>query len=351
MAIEKMNKVIDYRSDTVTKPTAGMLEAMFSAQVGDDVYGEDPTANALEAKGAEMFGMEAGIFCPSGTMTNQIALALHTRAGDEVICDNLSHIYQYEGGGMASNAGIQPRLLPGDFGRITAAQVEQAINPTDDIHKAKTTLVSLENTSNRGGGSCYDVNEIKAISAVCDQHNLKLHLDGARIFNALVAKNESPKIQGVLFNTISVCLSKGLGAPIGSLLLGCKKEILEARRLRKRFGGAMRQAGYMAAAGLYALEQHVTRLQTDHDHAQILGKTIGSLDFVADMFPVETNIVIFNLKAPLAKEMVADFKVKGIYMSAISTKQIRLVTHLDISKEEIELTVAALLAYSPKYST
>ena len=345
------NRIIDYRSDTVTKPTSGMLHAMMSAQIGDDVYGEDPTANALEAKAAALFGKEAAIFCPSGTMTNQIALKLHTQPCDEVICDSLSHIYLYEGGGMAGNAGIQPRLLLGDYGRITAQQIEEAINP-DDIHKGRTSLVSLENTSNRGGGSCYDWNELLAIKKVCLQHNLKLHLDGARIFNALVAKKNTTVQMGTIFDTISICLSKGLGAPIGSLLVGSQEEIKQARRLRKRFGGAMRQAGFIAAAGIYALDNHIERLQIDHDLAFALSSCLNQLSYVNQIYPVETNIVIFSLVAPLsAQEFAQYFKQKGVLLSAISANQIRLVTHLDISKEDLENTISMLKAYSPKYST
>jgi threonine aldolase len=345
------NKTIDYRSDTVTKPTPAMLQAMIHAQVGDDVYGEDPTANALEAKTALLFGKEAAIFCPSGTMTNQIALKLHTQPCDEVICDSLSHIYLYEGGGMAGNAGIQPRLLLGDYGRITAQQIEEAINP-EDIHKARTSLVSLENTSNRGGGSCYNWDELVAIKKVCLKHNLKLHLDGARIFNALVATGITAPQMGEIFDTISICLSKGLGAPIGSLLVGSHEEIKQARRLRKRFGGAMRQAGFIAAAGIYALDNHIERLQTDHDFATALAQCLSNQNFVDQIYPVATNIVIFSLVAPLkAQDFASDFKQNGVLLSAISANQIRLVTHLDISKEDLEKTISLLQAYSPKYST
>lgn len=345
------NKTIDYRSDTVTKPTPGMLEAMMNAQVGDDVYGEDPTVNALESKASALFGKEAAIFCPSGTMTNQIALKLHTQPCDEVICDSLSHIYLYEGGGMAGNAGIQPRLLLGDYGRITAQQIEEAINPVD-IHKANTSLVSLENTSNRGGGSCYDWDELLAIKKVCLQNNLKLHLDGARIFNALVAKGITAPQMGEIFDTISICLSKGLGAPIGSILVGKQKQITQARRLRKRFGGAMRQAGFIAAAGIYALDNNIDRLQIDHNNASILSTCLSQLPYVDAIYPVETNIVIFSLVATLnAQDFANDFKQKGILLSAISNHQIRLVTHLDIDEMDLDFTLEQLKAYSPKYST
>jgi threonine aldolase len=263
--------MIDFRSDTQTRPSAAMLEAMNQAKVGDDVYGEDPSVNELEARSAEMFGMEAAVFCPSGTMTNQIAIKCHTQPGDEVICDGSSHIYQYEGGGIALNSGASVRLLSGDRGRITATQVAEAINP-DDVHKANSSLVSLENTSNRGGGSCYELEEISRIREVCDRHGLILHLDGARLFNALVARNQSPKDYGKLFHTISICLSKSLGCPVGSLLLGSTPVIKKARRFRKVFGGGMRQAGYLAAAGLYALENNIERLEQDHQKARQIAK-------------------------------------------------------------------------------
>src|SRR6188472_669187 len=257
--------VIDLRSDTVTKPSPGMLDAMMTAKVGDDVFGEDPSINKVEAESARMFGMEAAIFCPSGTMTNQIAIKCHTQPGDEVICDESAHIYQYEGGGVAFNSSASVKLLYGDRGRINAAQVKSAINP-DDNHKANTSLVCLENTSNRGGGSCYDFNEIKKIKEVCVEKHLALHLDGARLWNALIAKKETSKQYGENFDSISICLSKGLGCPVGSVLLGKKDLIKKARRIRKVFGGAMRQGGIIAAAGIYALKNNIERLKQDHDH-------------------------------------------------------------------------------------
>lgn len=336
--------MIDFRSDTVTRPTPGMLKAMYEAPVGDDVFGEDPSINQLEQFAASLFGMEASIFCPSGTMTNQIAIKCHTQPGDEVICDHLSHIYQYEGGGIAFNSGCSVRLLQGDRGRITAEQVAAAINP-DDIHKPVSTLVSLENTANRAGGSCYDFNEIKSIRKVCDQHQLKLHLDGARLFNALVAKNETCKQYGEVFDTISICLSKGLGAPVGSLLLGPTSFIKKARRFRKVFGGGMRQAGMLAAAGLYALEHHVQRLQEDHQHTKMLVDTLREKDFVGEILPVETNIVIFEVKGRFnAPELVTILKRSNILALAISPTQIRLVVHLDITPAMIETTIQTIKA-------
>lgn len=336
--------MIDFRSDTVTRPTPGMLQAMFAAPVGDDVFGEDPTVNHLEQLSASLFGKEAALFCPSGTMTNQIAIKCHTQPGDEVICDHLSHIYQYEGGGIAFNSGCSVRLLQGDRGRITAAQVAAAINP-DDVHKPATTLVSLENTANRGGGSCYHFADIEAIKQVCLKNNLKLHLDGARLFNALVAKNETCRQYGDVFDTISICLSKGLGAPVGSVLVGPADFIKKAKRYRKVFGGGMRQAGYIAAAGLYALEHQVARLQEDHNHAQILVTALREKDFVGEILPVETNIIIFEVKGRFtAPDLVTHLQRSNILAIAISPTQIRLVVHLDITPAKIQDTLNVLKA-------
>lgn len=331
--------MIDYRSDTVTKPGKEMLDAMFSAPVGDDVFGEDPSINELEKLSAAMFGMEAALYCPSGTMTNQIAIKCHTQPGDEVICDVTSHIYQYEGGGIAANSGAQVKLIHGNRGRITAEQVRESIN-ADDVHKARTTLVSLENTSNRGGGSCYTIEEIKTIRQVCDEHNLALHLDGARLFNALVAKNENARDYGASFHSISICLSKSLGCPVGSLVLGTKEFIRKARRVRKAFGGGMRQAGYLAAAGIYALQNNISRLTEDHGHAKLLAEALAQKDFVEKVLPVETNIVIFSVSGRFTPQsLVAIMKEAGIYWYAISPTQVRIVTHLDISPMMIEKTV------------
>lgn len=331
--------MIDFRSDTVTKPTKAMKEAMFNAAVGDDVFGDDPSINELENEAASLFGMESALFCPSGTMTNQIAIKCHTQPGDEVICDVSSHVYQYEGGGIAFNSGASVSLIAGDRGRITGDQVANAIN-ADDVHKASSRLVSLENTANRGGGSCYDLNEIRKIRKVCDQNGLILHLDGARIFNALVAKKESPLSYGELFHTISVCLSKGLGCPVGSVLIGPKETIRRARRYRKVFGGGMRQAGYLAAAGIYALKNHVNRLEEDHAHARMIAEALSKKGFVDEILPVETNIIIFRLKADMtAQNFVSKMKEYGILTHAISAHQVRLVTHLDITPEMTEKTI------------
>lgn len=331
--------MIDFRSDTVTRPTPGMQAAMAAAPLGDDVFGEDPTVNALEQYSARLFDQEAALFCPSGTMTNQIAIKCHTQPGDEVICDQLSHIYQYEGGGIAFNAGCSVRLLPGDRGRITAEQVRAAINP-DDIHKPVSRLVSLENTANRGGGSCYDFKEILAIGQVCRENGLAFHLDGARLFNALVAKNETAAQYGAAFDTISICLSKGLGAPVGSVLIGPADFIRKARRIRKVFGGGMRQAGVIAAAGLYALEHQVARLATDHEHARLIAAALQEKDFTGAVLPVETNIIIFEVQGRYtAASLSARLKESNILAIAISPSQIRLVVHLDISPDMVAQTI------------
>lgn len=327
--------ITDLRSDTFTKPTPLMLEAMFKARVGDDVFGEDPSVNQLEADIANMFGMPAALFCPSGTMTNQIAIKCHTQPGDEIICEKMSHVYIYEGGGIAFNSGCQVKALEGDRGRITAEQVATSINP-DDVHKARTSLVSLENTANRGGGSCYDFTEFQHIKEICLQNRLGLHLDGARLWNALVAKNESPEQYGEIFDSISVCLSKGLGTPVGSLLLGNKDFIKKARRVRKVFGGGMRQAGYLAAAGIYALKNNVSRLKEDHLHATKIAEALVKKDFVGKIMPVETNIIIFevtgNYTAPAFCEMLSQHDVLCL---PISASQVRMVTHLDITAEMV----------------
>lgn len=331
--------IIDYRSDTVTRPSREMLDAMFSAKIGDDVFGEDPSINELQSFAAEMFGMESSLFCPSGTMTNQIAIKCHTQPGDEVICDASSHIYQYEGGGIAFNSGASVKLLQGNRGRITASQVLEGINP-DDVHKAKTTLVSLENTSNRGGGSCYEMSDILSIRKVCDEYHLNFHLDGARLFNALVAKNQSPKEYGSAFHSISICLSKSLGCPVGSLLLGTKDFITKARRFRKVFGGGMRQAGYLAAAGIYALSNSINRLKQDHEHAKMISAALTKKEFIEEVLPVETNIIIFSLKDGwTAQNILGKFKEQQILGHAISSNQIRLVTHLDITSQMIDKTL------------
>jgi threonine aldolase len=316
-----------------------MFKAMMEAKTGDDVFGEDPSINALEQKAADMFNMEAAIYCPSGTMTNQIAIRCHTVPGDEVICDESAHVYQYEGGGIASNSGASVKLLLGDRGRVTAQQVKEAINP-DDAHRAKSKLVCLENTSNRGGGSCYDFEEIKKIKTVCTENNLLFHLDGARLFNAMVAKNETARQYGEAFDSISICLSKSLGCPVGSLLLGKKDFIKRARRVRKVFGGGMRQAGFLAAAGIYALDNNIERLKDDHANTKQIAAAIAKKSFVKFVLPVETNIIIFELDDSItAPALVAKLKEHDILGYAIAPNRVRLVVHLDINNEMVNKTI------------
>lgn len=332
--------MIDFRSDTVTRPGPAMLAAMIKAPVGDDVFTEDPTINQLEAETATLFGFEAGLFCSSGTMTNQIAIKCHTQPGDEVICDELSHIYQYEGGGIAFNSGCSVKLLQGNRGRITADDVLASINNPNDIHKAVSRLVSLENTVNRAGGSCYNLNDIAAIKNICAAHNLSLHLDGARVFNAIVANNETPARYGELFDTVSVCLSKGLGAPVGSVLLGPATFIQKSRRIRKILGGGMRQAGYLAAAGLYALENNIARLAEDHAHAKAIAAALQEKDFTAAILPVDTNIVIAKITGRLTPaQLVERLRQEEIYLFAIDQHHVRLVLHLDITPAMVQQTI------------
>ncbi|HRG58393.1 MAG TPA: GntG family PLP-dependent aldolase [Bacteroidia bacterium] len=326
--------MIDLRSDTVTKPTASMLESMMQAQVGDDVFAEDPSIIELETFAAQLFGMEAALFCPSGTMTNQIAIKAHTQPGDELICDSASHIYNYEGGGIAFNSGVQAKLLVGNRGRLNASQIENAINPNFDW-LCKTSLVCLENTVNRAGGSIYEISDIHNIKDVCLKYNLKLHLDGARLFNALVATNQNPIQYGALFDSISICLSKGLGAPVGSLLLGNHKFIKQSRRIRKVFGGGMRQAGILAAAGLFALKNNVNRLKEDHFNAKMISNVLTQQNYVKSVLPVETNILIFDLiEGVKAEQFVEKMRQNEILCTGFGGQSIRMVTHLDADKND-----------------
>ena len=328
-------QILDLRSDTLTQPTAGMKEAMFAAPLGDDVFGEDPTVNALETKIAALFGMEAALFCPSGTMTNQIAIRLHTGPQKEVICHQYSHIYLYEGGGIMANSMASVKLLTGNLGKITASQVAESINP-DDVHAPETTLVSLENTMNKGGGSIYTLDEIKPIHALCREKGLKLHLDGARLFNALVESGESPADWGAHFDTISICLSKGLGCPIGSVLLGTKTDIKRAKKVRKVFGGGMRQAGFLAAAGIYALDHQVERLKEDHRRARVLGQFLVQASHVAEVLPVATNIVIARLEGLTPELFLQELSSKGIKGVKFGKDLVRFVTHLDFGDAHLE---------------
>ncbi|RIJ42105.1 aminotransferase class I/II-fold pyridoxal phosphate-dependent enzyme [Pontibacter oryzae] len=325
---------IDLRSDTVTKPTPEMLQAMFAAPVGDDVYGEDPTVNALEEKTAALFGMEAGLFCPSGTMTNQIAIKVHTAPLTEIICEVDSHIHQYEGGGIAFNSAASTALVHGERGKMTPTQVEAHIRPLNNIHFPETRLVSLENTCNKGGGSFYTLSEIAAVSDVCKRHSLAMHLDGARVFNALVASGDRAASYGLYFDSISVCLSKGLGTPVGSVLLGTRPFIQQARRVRKVLGGGMRQAGYLAAAGIYALENNIERLAEDHEKAKQLEQVLKEANYVNTVLPVDTNIVIFKLNDRFTDAQFVDaLAEQNILASSFGPQMIRLVTHLNITDQ------------------
>jgi threonine aldolase len=321
---------INLISDTVTKPSPEMLQAMFNAKVGDDVFKQDPTVNAFEKMVADLFGMEAALFFPSGTMANQTAIKLNTNPGDQIICDKWSHIHLYEAGGASFNSGVNFNLLDGNRGMITAEQVAAGINDPEFYHAPLSKMVSIENTTNKGGGACYDIEELHKIKQVCVDNNLKYHLDGARLWNALVAKKQHPKQYGVLFDTISVCFSKGLGAPIGSVLVSDAETMHKALRIRKIFGGNMRQSGYLAAAGIYALQNNIKRLDDDHRRAKELGQLLQQLPWVASVAPIETNIVIFEVKKPLTEKQVIDtLKAKGILISSMGQGKLRMVTHLD----------------------
>lgn len=335
--------MIDFRSDTVTKPTKEMLEAMFNAPVGDDVFSEDPTVNELQEFAADYFGKEAALFCSSGTQTNQIAINVHVQPGGEVICHEESHIYKYEGGGIAKNSGASVRLLQGDRGRLTVDEIAKWINNPDDVHFPLTQLVSLEDTANRGGGAIYDFEEIKKIKAFCVANELPLHLDGARLMNALVETGIDPKVYAAQFDSISLCLSKGLGAPVGSVLVGTKDFIKQARRVRKVFGGGMRQAGIIAAGGLYALKHNVERLKIDHDHARKLEATLNELDWVESVLPVQTNIVVAILKDANQREAIIErLAERNVRIMAFGPGMLRMVTHLDVTSEQIEETCTIL---------
>ncbi|MBO6606580.1 GntG family PLP-dependent aldolase [Psychroserpens sp.] len=325
---------IDLRSDTVTKPTKGMLEAMFTAEVGDDVYKEDPTVNELERRLADLFGKDEALFFPTGSMANQTALKLHTNPGEQVICDKYAHIYNYEGGGASFNSGISCKLIDGDRGMFNANQVVAAINPPDFYHSPLTSLVEVENTTNKGGGACWDFEELKQIRKICDNHNLGYHLDGARLWNALVNTNESPQDYGQLFDTISVCLSKGLGCPMGSVLIGDKELMEGAIRVRKILGGGMRQIGYVAAAGLYALDHHVDRLAEDHHKAKEIGKILEQMSIIKKVEPIETNIIIFELESHVDEtEFLRQLSDHDIHIIGMGSNKLRMVTHLDYTDE------------------
>lgn len=329
------NPMIDLRSDTVTKPCLAMRQAMFEAPVGDDVFGEDPTINALENYAAQLFGKEAGLFCASGTQTNQIAIAVYCNPGSEVICHEDAHIYKYEGGGIARNAGASVRLMKGNYGILSPEFVENYINP-DNVHLPVTALVSLEDTMNRAGGKVYPWETIIAISNICRENNLPLHLDGARIFNALAVNKMNPRDYAVPYDSISICLSKGLGAPVGSVLVGSQAFIHKARRVRKVFGGGMRQAGIIAAAGLHALKNNVARLSDDHRRARELEKMLITSSWVERVWPVETNIIVVEIKTGRnTQDILEKLKSKGVLAIDFGPNLIRFVTHLDIHEEDL----------------
>lgn len=326
---------INLISDTVTVPTSGMLDAMMTAKVGDDVFKNDPSVNALEEKIADFFGMETALFFPSGTMANQAAIKLHTQPGEQLICDKYAHVYNYEGGGVSFNSGVSCRLVDGTRGMMTVDQVEQSINPPDFYHSPLTSLVCIENTTNKGGGACWDFHELKKIKKVCEDNELNYHLDGARIWNALVAKKEDAKAYGSLFDSISVCLSKGLGCPVGSVLLGNRAFIDNALRVRKVLGGGMRQSGFLAAAGIYALDNHIDRLHEDHEKANEIGKVLEALEFIKKVEPIETNIIIFELDETKmsAENFLGKLEENHISIIGMGQGKLRIVTHLDYTKE------------------
>jgi threonine aldolase len=331
-----MSEIIDLRSDTVTRPSPAMLDFMIKAEVGDDVLGDDPTVQKLESVMAKMFGMEDAIFCPSGTMTNQVAVKAHTQPGDEVICDITSHVYKFEAGGMAFNSGCSVRLVNGDLGRMKPGQVLANINP-DNVHYPQTRLVIAENTSNMGGGSIYDFHDLEDIGKICKEKNLRFHLDGARLFNALTETTEQPADYGKIFDSVSICFSKGLGAPVGSVLIGNFEFIVKARRIRKVFGGGMRQSGYLAAAALFAFENNLSRLKQDHRRAKDLASFLRKMNFVNEVLPCQTNIVIFSLSNRYSQHQLLDLlKDKGLWAVGFGSDKIRLVTHLDFNDSLLE---------------
>ena len=339
---------INLISDTVTRPTAEMLEAMMSAEVGDDVFKADPSVNELEDKVAKMFGMEAALYFPSGTMTNQTAIKLHTAPGNQLICDKYAHVYNYEGGGVSFNSGVSCKLVDGTRGMMTAEQVLKAINPPDFYHSPLTSLVCVENTTNKGGGACWDFAELQNIRKICDQHGLAYHMDGARIWNALVARKESPLQYGNLFDSISVCLSKGLGCPVGSVLVGDKELIHEAFRIRKILGGGMRQAGYLAAAGIYALDHHIERLAQDHQKAREIGAVLESLSYISKVEPIETNIIIFEINTSIIdqEDFISYLEKHQIQLIGMGQGKLRMVTHLDYTDDMHQRVLEVLGSFS-----
>lgn len=332
--------MIDLRSDTVTQPSQAMRQAMLEAEVGDDVFGEDPSINRLQEMAANLLGKEAALFVPSGTMANQIAIKTHTQPGDEIIMERTSHPFSSESGGLAALSGVQVNLLDGQRGVLSAEQVAPVIHSGDDIHHAPSRLISLENTHNRGGGTVYPLTAIKELSALARQHRLGMHLDGARLLNACVASGHSAVDYTQYFDSCTLCLSKGLGAPVGSLIAGTADFIRGALRYRKMFGGGMRQAGFLAAAGIFALQHNVERLSEDHQHAKLLAERIaGARGMQLNPHQVETNIVYFQLDAKArcnAKQLEAALQQRGILSFAPTPSTMRLVTHLDVTRQQVE---------------
>ena len=338
-----MKEEINLISDTITRPTSQMLDCMIKAKVGDDVFDADPTVKELQHKISSLFGMEAALFFPSGTMANQTAIKLHTQPAEQLICDKWSHVYNYESGGASFHSGVSCKLLDGERGMFKAEQLKEAIHDPSQYYLPLSSLVVVENTTNKGGGACWDYNELQKIQQVCTENKLSYHLDGARLFNALVAQNEDPKQYGRLFDSISICLSKGLGAPIGSLLLSSEENIHRAIRIRKLFGGGMRQIGYLAAAGIYALDHHVERLQEDHQRAKLLGKALLASDWVEKVEPIETNIIIFTLDQERDEQLfLKALEKERIKLISMGEGKLRIVTHLDFTDAMLSTVIEVL---------
>ena len=329
--------MIDLRSDTVTRPTPGMREAMYRAEVGDDVIDIDPTLDALQRRTAELLGKEAAIFMPSGTMTNQIALRVHCKPGDEFLCDSDCHIYNYEQGAFAQLSGLVARTIQGKQGVLSLNELQGCIRPQNE-HMVQTRLLCLENTHNRGSGKVQPQEEVVRVCAWAHESGLQTHLDGARLFNASVASGLTPQKLSEPFDSVSVCFSKGLGVPLGSCLAGTHDFVARARRARKLFGGGMRQVGIVAAAGLYALDHHVDRLAIDHKHAKLLADAVREFDFLKVLGgEPETNILIFHVSESwgTANSFAAELEKHGVKAMAFSSTAIRMVTHLDVNRQQI----------------
>lgn len=345
--------VIDLRSDTVTRPTPGMRAAMAAAEVGDDVFHEDPCVNRLEDRVAAILGKEAALFVPSGTMSNQACVRAHTQPGDELLCDTNCHIYNFEAGGPAVLSGVTCRTIDGDFGVLDVGQFEDKVRPINE-HLVRTRLVCLENTHNRGGGRIYPLEKIRAIRSWAQRHGLAMHLDGARLWNAVVATGTPAHEWASLFDSVSVCFSKGLGAPVGSALAGSREFVARARFVRKLLGGGMRQAGVLAAAALYALDHHVERLAEDHKNAQVLARAIATTPGLRLVPPtVETNLVWLHLDPGLgtAKEMAAALRERGVLIHAAGPQVVRVCTHLDVTSAQVERAAELIRRYVPRLST